>query len=75
MARNHELSLEKHFAHTEDGWVLTIYRLKTSSSYGKGVIFLQHGMMTDAKCFMVNGDHSIGKLKPQDYSIQTLGKF
>ncbi|CAG9761042.1 unnamed protein product [Ceutorhynchus assimilis] len=75
-AVNHGLLAEKHYIRTEDSWILITFRLKNlNGTYGKGVVFLQHGLGTDATSFTGNGNKSIAFfLAKQGYDVW-LGNF
>ena len=50
--------LETHKVTTEDGYILTLFRLQSKGSMlsGKPVVFLQHGLFNDANSWLMNGE-------------------
>ncbi|KAL1497782.1 hypothetical protein ABEB36_008680 [Hypothenemus hampei] len=75
-ALNHGFLLKKHNVRTEDGWILTLFRLKNLKHSGqKNVIFLQHGLAADATCFMANGNNSLAFILAEEGYDVWMGNY
>ncbi|XP_030763075.1 lipase 1-like, partial [Sitophilus oryzae] len=61
IAQSYGYMLESHRVRTDDGYILTTYRVRnmTDNSYGSKVIFFQHGLMLNSRSYMSNGNNSI----------------
>lgn len=72
----HGYSIEEHFVHTEDGFILRMFRMphgvqQQSSLRTKPVVFLQHALLDSSWAFVCNAPHeSLGYiLADQGYDV------
>ena len=59
MVKSHNYDVEQHIVTTEDGYILTVFRIPGSPSSppspNKPVVFLQHGILDSAATWVNNG--------------------
>ncbi|CAG9853675.1 unnamed protein product [Phyllotreta striolata] len=62
IAQIHGYALETHLATTEDGYIISIFRLKKNEDqkvFGQPVV-LQHGILVDSLSWIISGNNSLG---------------
>ncbi|CAH1104918.1 unnamed protein product [Psylliodes chrysocephalus] len=62
IAEGHGYALETHTTTTQDGYIISMFRLKRNSAqkkFGQPVI-LQHGIIVDGLSWMISGNNSLG---------------
>lgn len=63
IAEGHGYALETHTTTTQDGYIISMFRLKRNSAqkkFGQPVI-LQHGIIVDGLSWMISGNNSLGE--------------
>ncbi|KAJ3621072.1 hypothetical protein MTP99_003244 [Tenebrio molitor] len=58
--QRHTNSLETHQVQTEDGYILNLFRIRRENP--RGVIFFQHGVIDDARCWVNQYNDSVAFL-------------
>lgn len=60
LSSDQELENECHTVTTDDGYILSLFRLKDSKTKkGAPVVFLQHGILASAENWVMNGENSV----------------
>lgn len=61
--RRHGYKVESHVVTTEDGYIITLIRIPGSKDGKRNnqPVLLEHGVMGDSSCFILNGRNSLGR--------------